>query len=180
MNTDFKRFAPNKDTTVTVTRKLTAAERKASQLKAFTNYVVNELLFLPLDRVVIRRHGFSYEFKFDNDRVSVNNLSNHYDVILRNGTSKDLKKVLLDRFDICDIARLLKRAYKQVSDKRALKGNKPQPNVVKQKVIKKTELEMFVEEFKQLKAKYPNIGVYGDYDSQPYALDLSTTKIIYL
>lgn len=163
MNADFKQFAPHKDTIVTVTRKLTAAERKDKQLKAFTDYVVNELFYLhnykQLAGVVIRRHNCLYEFKFVGNRVSVNNSTIHYNAVLQNGTSEALKKVLLDRFDICDIARLLKRAYKQVNDKRALKGNKPQPKIVKQKVIKKTELEMFAEEFKKLQAKYPDVSV---------------------
>lgn len=177
MAVDFKDFAPHKDDTVTVTRKLTVAERKAKQLKTFTSYVVNELFRLHdnwgLDRVDITRFKTIHQFTFTANLVSV------VDTSLQSGfaaqgqliNSEALKNVLIQRFDICDIARLLKLAYKRVNDKLALKGNKPQA-----KVIKKSELEEFVVELNKLKAKYPDIAIYGDCNGDAYAEDMSTFK----
>lgn len=174
MTVDLKRFAPGKDATITVTRKLTALERKTKQLHDLTSYVVNELFYLhnykQLDRVMIKRHGVVYEFAFVSSQVNIVNMSWLCDgIVIWNGNSEDLKNALIKRFDICDIARLLKRAYKQVNDKFALRGNKPQPKVVKQKVVKSSELELFAKEFKKLSAKYPNITVYCDRDGIPMA-----------
>lgn len=47
-------------------------------------------------------------------------------------------------------------------------------------VTKKTELEMFAEEFKQLQAKYPNIQISSDYGGELYAEDMSASKTTHI
>lgn len=176
MTADFKSFAPSKDKTVTVTRKLTLAERKAEQAKSYSEYVTQQLGWIlnvvSLKPISVRHNGCDYSFSFKGAgqtvlvTVEVHGSwwrSEHK--MLESGTVHQLQKLLFDCFNLCFMARLLKLANKQFADTRSLKGNKPQPKQpvkqlpVKRKVVKKSELELFAEEFKKLQAKYPDVTV---------------------
>jgi len=177
MTADFKSFAPSKDKTVTVTRKLTLAERKAEQAKSYSEYVTQQLVWIlndvSLKPITIVDHGYKYIFSFagagSETRVTLKCESKcggyNARTMLADGDRKRFTALLAEDFNLCDMARLLKLANKQIADARSLKGNKPQPKQpvkqlpVKQKVVKKTELEMFAEEFKKLQAKYPDVTV---------------------
>jgi hypothetical protein len=174
-DTNFKSFAPAKDKTVTVTRKMTLAERKAEQRTNYADYVACSLVnYLPLAPITIVAFGWKYIFSFDSSVNSswlytVKRDGGHgvVSTILHQGNAAKLAAVLKEYFNLCEMARLLKLAGKQVADAWALKNNKPQP--VKQKVLKKDRLQAFAEEYNQLLAKYPEIRVYGDRNGNPVA-----------
>lgn len=177
-NTNFKSFAPSKDKTVTLTRKMTFAERKAEQRTTYADYVACSLVnYLPLAPITITHFGYKYIFSFDS---SVNSTwlftvkrDGGYGIvssILHQGNTAKFAAVLEEYFNLCEMARLLKLAGKQVADNWSLKNNKPQPKPpVKQKVLKKDRLQAFAEEYNQLLAKYPEIRVYGDRNGNPVA-----------
>lgn len=191
MTADFKSFAPSKDKTVTVTRKLTLAERKAEQAKSYSGHVANSLAAIldynKLKPIHVRNHGTVYTFSFKGAgraiqvTVEVHSWLSHRQM-LESGTTHQLQKLLFDCFNLCFMARLLKLANKQIADTRSLKGNKPQRKLpVKQKVVKKTELEMFAEEFKKLQAKYPDVTVASNSNGylMAYAPDTLTCFVLH-
>lgn len=177
-NTNFKSFAPAKDKTITLTRKMTLAERKAEQRTNYADYVARSLVnYLPLAPITIVAFGWKYIFSFDSSVNSTWLFTVKRDggcgvvsTILHQGNAAKLAAVLEEHFNLCDMARLLKLAGKQVADSWSFKNNKPQPKQpVKQKVLKKDQLQAFAEEYNQLLAKYPEIRVYGDRNGNPVA-----------
>jgi len=180
-NTNFNSFAPSKDKIVTVTRKLSLAERKAEQRTNYATYVANSLVkYLPLAPITIVKWGHKYTFSFDSSATSLWLFSvkreggfDYLKLILDKGNATKFATVLEENFNLCEMARLLKLAGKQVADSWSLKNNKPQSEQpVKQKALKKDRLQAFAEEYNQLLAKYPEIRVHGDGNYKAVARDM--------
>jgi hypothetical protein len=165
---DFKYFQPVKDATITVTRPLTRAERRAEQILNYSDYVARTLFNLhksiELSCLKIKLNGSTFEVTFNGDYVNIY-ISLRWEFfprqLVRNGSVRDLSDALVENSNLCSTARLLKLAYKQINDANALKGNKPQ-QPIKPKQPTKNQLEQFKKEFDKLKTKFPEVNVYGD------------------
>lgn len=207
INTNFNTFGPRKGETVTTTRPMTLRERKEAQKKAYSDYVactINDLVEPELLKgrkfkdIVIKVglefdglvDQYAYTIKFEyNDlearytitgaEVDGFDIFNKY-TILVSGDVSSFQEALNDRFDLCQMARILKLVNKQIKDYRALQGNKPQPKKAKavktgrvkqneEKVTKFSYLEKFEKDYKKLMAKYPDVRVYGNRDGDPMA-----------